>query len=179
MTRRSRRLLATVVCAGLFGVSGCALGGTDPGSEQNSPEPQPKASGLKDLDPCAFFTPDDLAAAGVGGAPERVEDVSFEPGCSFEGESAMLTLYKNQDETVGSYATHGNWDSYQKFDINGRAAATGVSAGATDRGICNVLVDAGGGVAIVTVNEIFPGGIPDPCGEAEKIARQVEPRLPH
>ena len=178
MTRRSRRVFTTVVCAALLGLSGCALGGAPTGSDENGPDPQPKASGLKDFDPCTFFTPDDLAAAGVGSAPERVEDVSFEPGCSFEGEKAMLTLYKNQDETVDSYATRGTWDSYQKFDINGRAAATGISAGATDRGICNIVVDAGGGVAIVTVNEVLPGDIPDPCGEAKKLAQQIEPRLP-
>ncbi|GAA3360722.1 DUF3558 domain-containing protein [Saccharopolyspora gregorii] len=176
MTRRSRRLITTAACAGLLSLSGCALGDTAPGQE--SPAPQPKPAGLRDFDTCTFFSPDELTAAGANGPSEPVEDFTFEQGCEFEGETMLLTLYKNQDETVASYETGGHWDSYRKFDINGRAAATGVSAGSTGQGICNTLVDAGGGVVILSVTGFMKDDVPDPCGEAKKLAEQIEPRLP-
>ncbi|MEU6130501.1 DUF3558 domain-containing protein [Saccharopolyspora sp. NPDC047091] len=176
MNRRTRRSIAIAACAGLLSLSGCALGGTREGQE--SPAPQPKATGLKDFDTCTVLSQEELAAAGVGGPGERVEHLSFEPGCSFEGDVRLLALYKNQDQTVTSYATGGSWDSYDQIDINGRDAARAVSSGSTDQGICNVLVNAGGGVVIVSVSGILRDDVPDPCGEAEKIARQVEPRLP-
>ena len=172
MTRRSRRLITTAACAGLLSLSGCALGG------EESPAPQPKPTGLRDFDPCTFLTADDLKTAGVAEPGEQVENFSFEPGCRFEGEKTLLTLYKNQDETVISYATGGNWDRYEQLDINGRNAARAISGGSSESGICNVLIDAGGGIAMITVSGALPDDVPDPCGEAEKLARRIEPRLP-
>ncbi|MFR9730174.1 DUF3558 family protein [Saccharopolyspora sp. MS10] len=175
MIQRSRSTIAAVCCAGLLAVSGCALGDA---TTEPEPTSEPKPSGLANFDTCSFFTPADLNVVEASGPGEPVEQVSFEPGCTFEGPDNLLTLYKNQDETVASYETGGNWDSYQKFDINGRAAATGISPGATGHGLCNILLDAGGGVAIVSITKIMPEATYDDCGLAEKVARQIEPRLP-
>ncbi|MEV0057986.1 DUF3558 family protein [Saccharopolyspora shandongensis] len=166
----------------LLGLAACspgkAPGGQPGGGEPATTSANAGAPGLKDFDPCAFFTSADLSAAGVGGQGEKIEQLKFEPGCSYEGEDRLVTLYKNEQETVGKYQTDGKWDSYERFNLNGRNAAHAVAAGSSGRGICSVLVDAGGGVVQIKVSGITKNDVPDPCGEAEKVARQVESRLP-
>ncbi|WP_243794037.1 DUF3558 family protein [Saccharopolyspora gloriosae] len=178
MTRRSRSLISAIAGTALLSLSACALNATTPSTDQETPPTQGSGSGLVGFDPCAFFTPEDLSAAGVSGQGEPVEQLESEPGCSYEGEKVLLTLYKNQQQTTDSYETSGSWDSYEKFDINGRTAARGISAGSTGQGICNVVVDSGGGVAIISISGILLDDVPEPCQAAEDIARQVEPRLP-
>ncbi|MGI8306215.1 DUF3558 family protein [Saccharopolyspora hattusasensis] len=164
---------------GLAACSGGPSGETSHGGNSESPTTQAGGSGgLAEFDPCSFLTSEDLNAAGVVGPGEAREQFKDEPGCGFEGEKTLLTLYKNQKQTVDSYKNNGQWDSYDSIGLNGRKAARGVAAGATGQGACSLVVDAGGGVVIVDVVGITRDSVPDTCGEAEKVARQIEPRLP-
>ncbi|MBB5152878.1 DUF3558 domain-containing protein [Saccharopolyspora phatthalungensis] len=182
MTALSRTLIsatAGLVLIGLAGCSGGAAGSNGRTTTEQPPTSSAAAAGLKDFDTCAFFTQGDLSAAGVKGPGQKAEQLSFEPGCSYRGEKILLTLYKNAEETVDKYESDGHWDKYEKFSINGRNAARAVEGGggAVDAG-CSIVLDAGDGVVLVDVTEAKPGSVSDKCGEAEKIARHVEPRLP-
>ncbi|MGW3472465.1 DUF3558 family protein [Saccharopolyspora sp. NPDC000995] len=129
MTRRYC-LLISVASMALLGLAACSPGkapGGQPGGGEPTTSANAGAPGLKDFDPCALFTSADLSAAGVGGHGEKVEQFSFEPGCSYEGEDRLVTLYKNEQETVDKYQTDGKWDSYEKFNLNGRTAAHAVA----------------------------------------------------
>jgi uncharacterized protein DUF3558 len=172
-------MLATAGVA-MLGLAACSggSGGETPGRDTSAPTTQAQAPGLKDFDPCNFLEPADLSAAGVSGPGEPRKQFESEPGCRYEGENLLLTLYKNQEETVDTYKSGGQWDSYDLVNLNGRKAARGVAAGASGQGGCSAIVDAGGGVVIIDVVGIMRGSVPDTCGEAEKIARQIEPRLP-
>lgn len=180
MTALSRSMISATAGLVLIGLAGCSGGAADGGGAPTEGKPAPEAGGaLQSFDPCSFLSPEDLSAAGVKGPGEKQDNFDHEPGCSFEGQNILLTVYKNQEETVTKYEKDGNWDKYEKFDLNGRNAARAVEAGggSVDAG-CSVVVDAGGGVVLVDVTEAMPGSVSDKCGEAEKIARQIEPKLP-
>lgn len=163
-------LLGTASCGG-----GGLIGG---GGEQEPPKETQAAAGLKDFDPCAFPNPDELEHANVTGPGEPEEQLAHEPGCRFEGEDVLVTLFKNQKETVDSYETNGSWDQYEKIQIGGRDAAQAVANGSSGNNVCSTLVNAGGGIISVQVTVILPDSPLDSCGEAKKIATNIEPRLP-
>ncbi|GAA0520773.1 hypothetical protein GCM10009545_23560 [Saccharopolyspora thermophila] len=80
---------------------------------------------------------------------------------------------------MDSYKSDGNWDSYEPIgEIDGRKAARAVAKGASGQGGCSALIDAGGGVVIVDVVGVMRDSVPDTCGEAERAARQIAPKLP-
>ncbi|WP_246868303.1 DUF3558 family protein [Saccharopolyspora sp. ASAGF58] len=167
-------LLGLAACSG-----GKAGGDGQTTTTQESSTTAAAGGGLQNFDPCSFLSSDDLSAAGVTGPGEKQDNFSFEPGCSYEGEKILLAVYKNQEETVAKYEKSGNWDKYEKFQLNGRSAARAVEGGggAVDAG-CSIVIDAGGGVVLVDVTEVMPDSVPDKCGEAEKIARQIEAKFP-
>lgn len=173
MRPRSSALLAVAAGVALLGATSCSSseGGGTPVTE--SPR-----GGLGDVDPCSFFAPDDLAAAGVEGPGAPEDDIPSVPGCTFEGESVFLSLYKNQDQTVDSYETAGSWDEYQRTDVNGRAAARAIASGSAGNNICSTLLDAGGGVVQVKVTAVLPDEPVDTCAKANEMATRIEPRLP-
>ncbi len=88
-----------------------------------------------------------------------------------------LTLHKNVDETVDSYETGGNWEKYEKRSIAGRSAAIANVPGSGTTGGCDVLVDAGGGVAIYGISGKMADSI-EACPELEKIVGQTASGLP-
>ncbi|QUH05786.1 DUF3558 domain-containing protein [Saccharopolyspora erythraea] len=150
------------------------------GSASNEPVPTSKAvgSGLASFDTCAFLGEEELSAAGVSGPGKPETQLSFEPGCAYEGADRFVTLYKNQEQTVDSYRTGGNWTKYEPVTVAGRNAARAIEAGGQEDLGCTVLVDAGGGVVLYDVQGIMAGKVADPCAEAEKIANQTASRLP-
>lgn len=177
MNKLVRVMATTCASAVLLGVSACAVGGGGD-SEEGSPEPQAGGGpALEQFDPCTFFDPAELASWEL---PERGEDftpVSFEPGCTWSGENMVLTFQKNVEETVDSYETNGSWERYDKTSIGGRSAASANAPGSSDTGGCNVLVDAGGGVAIYGVSGKLADSV-DACAEAKKIASESAAELP-
>jgi hypothetical protein len=168
----SRSLIAATACVVLAGLSACS-GGDQPPSGQAKP-----SGGIAGFDPCQFFTPEELTAAGVSAQGKPYSKVSFEPGCVWEGEKMDVVLQKNAEETVDSYAQHGSFDRYDKMDINGRRTARAITAGAEGTGGCSTMLDSGGGVVILNVVAATRNSVPDTCAESEKIAKLIEPRLP-
>ncbi|MEV0052272.1 DUF3558 domain-containing protein [Saccharopolyspora shandongensis] len=177
MSLVSRSLAVGVAGLALVGLSACS-GSPGKGSEETStPTSATQKSGLSNFDPCNFFTPEELSAAGVSGPSRPADALSSQPGCDWEGKDVLLTLSKNETEDFEKYSKN-NFETFDEIDINGRKAARAVTAGSGGQGICSAIISAGGGIVDVNVAGIMRDSVADPCGEAEKIARQIEPRLP-
>jgi hypothetical protein len=118
-----------------------------------------------------------LSADGLQTQGTPRSNTSDEPGCDFKGKDVVVTIYKNQTQTVSSYQQQGHWDTYTKTTVNGRPAAHAQGSGTSGTGGCTILMDAGGGVVLVDITD------PDKsdeqaCAEDMKYAQQVEPTLP-
>ncbi|MFR9732157.1 DUF3558 family protein, partial [Saccharopolyspora sp. MS10] len=160
-----------VAVMSVLGISSCALGGSTGGAPDfpgsNSAE---QGAGLNKLDPCAFFRQDELMSYGVGTQPEEFTQVSFQPGCAWNGEKMDVAMQKNADETVDSLASGGPYDEYTKIEVAGRPAARMLVSGAAGEGSCITVVSAGGGVVLYQLVGRMRDSVADPCGEIEKIA---------
>lgn len=177
MNSSARPLLVGTVGLAVIGLAACSPMSGDSDTEGSQPS-ETQSAGLQDFDVCNFFTPEDLASAGVAGPGEPDDNLSFEPGCNYDGDEMDLTLYKAPEDPFDKYMSQGNFGEVNPFDANGRKAAVGVTAGSEGKGICSTFLDAGGGTVIVTASEQREGAVPDPCGESKKVAEQIEPRLP-
>lgn len=177
MSLVSRSLAVGVAGLALVGLSACSGGTSKGGEEPSTPTSAAQSSGLANFDPCTFLTPEELSAAGVSAPSRPVDDIKSQPGCDWEGEDVLLTLSKNETEDFEKYSKN-NFETFDRFDLNGRQAARAVTAGSGGQGICSTIISAGGGIVDVNVAGIMRNSVPDPCGAAEKIARQIEPRLP-
>lgn len=178
MNRTTRSVLGMSAGAVLLGVSACATpaGGGDADQPETSEAQQSKA--LEQFDPCTFFQPDELTSWGVSTNAEDGTEVPWEPGCMWSGDEQTVGLNKSTEETVDSYEQNGSWGSYEKQQIAGRSAAVAQTPSSAANGFgCNVLVDAGGGVAIYQITD--KGTEPmDPCSELKKVAEATASRLP-
>lgn len=163
--------LAVVVVAGCAG----GVGGSE--GEDPSALKEPGAA-LAGVDPCSVMKPDQLTAAGYETQGKPVKQFDFEPGCRYKGEQMILTLYKNQRETVESYGKRSTWAEYSRFDVNGREAARALSKSEQrDGGACTTMLSAGGGVIVLNgIGEDRTGF--DTCGELSRVAEQIAPDLP-
>lgn len=177
MKKLSHSLIAAAAGTVLLGLSACGTGSGSGGST-GTPETTSSQAGLASFDPCTFFQSEQLTSFGLGTQSEPFSPVSYEPGCRWKGDKFLFSLQKNAEETVTSYETSGNWDSYAKKSIAGRSAAVAMETGTTGLGSCTVLVDAGGGVTIFMLDGLREDSVPDPCGETEKIVGQVASQLP-
>ncbi|MER7380804.1 DUF3558 family protein [Saccharopolyspora hirsuta] len=150
-------------------------GGTTGSGEGATEDP---ASSLGQVDPCTMLSPEDLAAFGLRGPGEPDDNGASEPGCYFPGDPISGTFFKNQEMTVATYGDKpGIWEKYDRSQVDGRAAASGIATGAAEAGVCSTLFDAGGGVIILTVSNKGDSSI-DACAEGMKIAEKIAPKLP-
>ncbi|MER7010889.1 DUF3558 family protein [Saccharopolyspora sp. NPDC000359] len=180
MSTFSRSLIATTAGLALFGLSACG-GGTSGGAEETTaaaPTSATSGGGLADFDPCTFFKPDELQSWGLSTQAEEFTQVSFQPGCAWEGEKMDLALQKNADETVQSIQESGSYDKFEPITVGGREAGRMIVSGATDQGGCVTVVNTGGGIVLYQITGYLRDSLADPCAEAEKIADQTASRLP-
>ncbi|MEU6132399.1 DUF3558 family protein [Saccharopolyspora sp. NPDC047091] len=174
-----RPLIAAAAALSLFGLSSCALGSDSGGSGDGAGSPTSSDSAaLENFDPCTFFKSDELSSYGVSTQAEEFTQVSFQPGCTWNGEKMDIALQKNADETVQSLEKGGSYDSYEHINIAGRDSARMIAPGFTGQGACITVVPAGGGVALYQLTAYMRDSVADPCGEIEKIAEQTASRLP-
>lgn len=177
MRKFSRSLFATAAGLALLGLSACG-GASTGGGEQPSAQPPAPGSGLQSFDPCTFFTPEELTSFGVGTTAQDFTQVSFQPGCAWEGEKLSIGLQKNAKDTVQSLGQSGGFDKYEPTTVAGREAAEIIVGGGTDQGGCNYAVSAGGGIVMYQLTGFMRDSVPDPCGELEKVVNQTASRLP-
>ena len=165
---------------GLLALSSCALGGSDAvraKAEPSGASPAAQGADLGNFDPCTFFKPEELTAAGVSTEAKDFTQVSFQPGCTWHGKLLSVALQKNADESLEGLGA-GAWDEFTRIQMNGRDAARVIPSGAIGQGVCNVVVSSGGGVVIYQLTAAMRDTLADPCGEIEKIAEQTASRLP-
>ena len=164
---------AAAVGAGLvlLAATGCSQ---SEGGDQPPPR-QPDA--LAGVDACSILTPQDASAAGVSPSGSPQTDVSSEPGCYYDGDAMTVTTYKNLKDTVDSSSKKSNWAKFDRVDVNGRPGATAVSSGSTEAQICSTMFDAGKGMIRVSAHGKNAGD-QSACDQSQKIAKQIEPRMP-
>lgn len=133
---------------------------------------------MESFDPCTFFKPDELTSFGVSTEAQDFTEVSFQPGCTWNGEKQDIALQKNADETVESLEKGGSFDEYTRINVAGRDAARMIVSGATGQGSCITVVSAGGGIVLYQLVGYMRDSVADPCGDLEKIATQTASRLP-
>ncbi|MER5389816.1 DUF3558 family protein [Saccharopolyspora sp. NPDC002686] len=170
----SRAVFAACASAVALTVAGCGgpTQGGDPASEAQSQK------GLAVVDPCELLAPEQLKSFGFNGPGEPTSIVPSQPGCAFKGEPFSITVFKNEEETVESLGRQeGTWAKFDRLEVDGRPAASGISSGSTRARICSAMFNAGGGVIILTVQEFRDQGL-DECAEGLKVAEAVAPKLP-
>ncbi|MDA3629268.1 DUF3558 family protein [Saccharopolyspora sp. WRP15-2] len=174
MRALSRAAIAAVAGAAILSTASCGAGAPGNGDKDE----EGSASGLAQVDPCTMVPTDVLASFGLRGPGDPDSNGASEPGCYFAGDPISGTFYKNQEMTVATYGDKpGIWERYDRKQVDGRAAASGVATGAGDTGVCTTLFDAGGGVIILTVSNKGEASI-DSCAEGLKIAEKIAPGLP-
>lgn len=170
----SRPSLMISAGALLAGTAGCAgLGGDGPAGQQVTDR---ESVALERFEPCAFFAAGELNSWGFSTAGAEFAPASDEPGCRHGGDGEHLSVQKNVEESVDSYQESQNWAKYERRDFAGRSGAVAVPYDAA--GSCDVLVDAGGGLAIY---QLTPDSNVDPavtCAELADITERTAARLP-
>ncbi|MCA1227714.1 DUF3558 family protein [Saccharopolyspora sp. 6M] len=169
---RTRRLAA--LGGLLLALSGCALNSR--ADETPAARPKP-GTGLADVDPCALLTDAELTSSGASVPGYPNDNISWEPGCDFDGDPFGYSVFKNQEMSVAKYETQAEWARYEHRELQGRAAANAIGTGSTKARVCTTLFDAGGGVLIVTASELNDGGR-DRCAESWRLAELIAPRVP-
>ncbi|MFR9732263.1 DUF3558 family protein [Saccharopolyspora sp. MS10] len=175
MSALSRCLAVAISGIALIGVSSCALGGAE--DDAGSGDSNSGQDGLESFDPCTFFKPEELTSYGVSTQAEDFTLVSFQPGCSWDGDRMDVALQKNADETVESLS-NGSYDEYTPIEVGGRDGARMIVSGAEGEGGCITVVPAGEGVVLYQLTAYMRDSVADPCAEIEEIADQTASRLP-
>ena len=163
-----------VVAAGtvLVGAAGCsALGGGVDGP------PTPPKDELASLDPCSILNQQEKSQLGLQGPGDRVQDVSWSPGCMYDSDDLGITVSKDTQFSVDAIHGQSQWAKWEQTDINGRPAVTAINAGSTKARLCSTMFDAGKGRIEVQVGTNHPGDNSF-CEKSQEVAKQIEPRMP-
>ncbi|WP_460955263.1 DUF3558 domain-containing protein [Parasphingorhabdus pacifica] len=168
---------AVLVIAGLL-LSGCA-GGT--GDDANAPTTEPaEPSPLASFDPCGAVPPEVLQANELESAGEPVDQGIEEPGCRHRGDVLYLTVYKAEQKGLDYWEQRrSNFGVFQPNQVGERQGIQVVNTGSQGQGICNQIIEVGGGSVSVHVKyraDKIEGN--DPCTKATEIAQLIEPKLP-
>lgn len=168
----TRPLVAVATGLALVGAAGCGA----KGEEAGSPAP-PAADALASIDPCSVLAPQDLSALGLPASGDPDKGLSWKPGCIYDGDNLGVSVYKDTHYTVDGIKTQSQWAKWDQADINGRPAVTAVNAASTQARLCSTMFDSGKGRIEVQVGTNNPGDNSQ-CDQSQKIAKQIEPRMP-
>jgi hypothetical protein len=132
------------------------------------------------VDMCTVLTEAELTALGVGRNTRQSFNKGGVVGCRWLGKPFTLSLERD-NATLAGYQAHRNDPKFLSFvdnTVNGRPGAHfGVDRNGSQ---CAQLID--GGLVALSVSVVAPPNsdppVADPCIEALRIARIIEPRLP-
>jgi hypothetical protein len=161
-------------------VAGLALLAVGCGSQTSAPAPQPAVGDASRVDMCAVLTDAELTGLGIRSATRKPNSKLGLVGCFWLGIPFTLDLERDS-ANIASYQARQHDPAFTNFTrntVNGRA---GVRASiARDGSDCIQFFDGGSVSLSVLVSEAgrYAGPPLDWCGEAIRIARMIEPRLP-
>ncbi|WP_223208096.1 DUF3558 family protein [Actinopolyspora erythraea] len=170
-------MVTAVTGAALLGMTGCSPGDiTEDSSETTGAKPSDEV--LAGVDPCGLLSDEELKSFGLETRGEPRSELPWAPGCYYAGEPVTARLEKNTRQTVASSEKRSVWASFDRTQVNGRAAASAVPNGATEARACVLMFDAGQGLIQVQTQEIRLPDDVDECAKALEIAEKVEPNVP-
>ncbi len=176
---------ATVTLVALLAGCGQQVVGAPSASEQA--EPSAVDSALASFNPCTVLSDAEIAELGFLPETRRPIDMLGQVGCAYSGPALEpdgelgrligLRLEKDLEETVSDYAARadGVFDAFRENRVNGRAGAALVLV--ADGRECTQLLNAGSGTVAVGW-EVREPGPTDPCAEALRVAKLIEPEVP-
>lgn len=173
----TRSVTASLLVAAGFLLAGCGSG------ESGTPAPAPQPAGpspLASFDPCQALSPSELEPLGVEPEGEPVDQGIGEPGCRHRGDPFYVAVYKSEENGLDYWeGQRSNFGVFEPNQVGTRQGIRFVNTGSQGQGICNQVIEAGGGTVSVQVKyraDKIEGS--DPCSKALEIAQQVEPKLP-
>lgn len=168
---------AALVVAGLL-ASGCSGG---PGAGESEPISTSAQASLAGFDECNALSESELRSIGVSGPGTRVDQGIGEPGCEFEGDKFVLTVYKAEDDDRGYWERRrDNFERFENNRVGSHDGAQTVTKGSGGLGMCSQMIFAGGGTVSAAV-AYEAGEAPsddETCDQATEIAKLIEPKLP-
>jgi len=158
-------------------VSGC--GQQVAGAPSGSGGADPSGSALASFDACSLLSDAEVAALGFKPETRKPTDLLGLVGCKYLGDiyGPLRGLRVEKDvETVADYqARSENFDVFRNNEVNGRP---GAAIELVDDDIeCAQIVNAGLGTVQVGW-EFREAGPTDPCAEALRVMKMIEPELP-
>ncbi len=179
MTARSGMTTAVLILAALLAGCGQQVAGAPSASDPAGPSGADSA--LASFDPCTVLSDAEIAELGFRPETRRPIDMLGQVGCAYLAERGSpllgLRLEKDLEETVADYAARadGVFDVFRENRVNGRTGAALVLV--ADGRECTQLLNAGSGTVAVGWEIDDPGPV-DPCDEALRVAKLIEPELP-
>lgn len=129
---------------------------------------------------CTILSDGELSRLGITFSTRTPVDREGSVGCEWTGKAFLLGLERDR-QTLASYRARPRgpaFISYAENTVNGRPGVRfKVERDGTD---CEQLMDGGSVSLVVSVTPTLTRTDPplDPCTEALRIARMIEPRLP-
>lgn len=170
------RVLArmTGLVLALTGLAGC---GQQVAGAPSTSAADPSRSALASFDLCTVLSDDELRALGIQVETREPLDLLGQVGCQYSGEPFGLSLERDAEETVSEYAERPeNYVSFRRNEVNGRTGAQ--IQVRPNREDCAQVMNAGAGSVLVGVSANTSNFTIDPCAEALRIAKMIEPELP-
>ncbi|HYZ35526.1 MAG TPA: DUF3558 family protein [Pseudonocardiaceae bacterium] len=128
------------------------------------------------VDMCTILSDAELRQLGITPSTRVPVDRAGSVGCEWTGKPFILSL-ERESQTLASYRARPRGPAFISVtdnSVNGRAGLRfRVDRDGTD---CEQLLDGGSVSLVVSVTSVGSGQ--DPCAEALRIARMIEPRLP-
>ncbi|HET9257826.1 MAG TPA: DUF3558 domain-containing protein [Pseudonocardiaceae bacterium] len=160
--------------------AGLALLAVGSGAQTSAPAPQPPVGDASRVDMCTVLTDAELTGLGNDVASRKPVNHVGLIGCRWLGSRYTLDLERDKDK-IASYQARQRDPAFTSFatnTVNGRAGVR-ISV-RPDRTDCVQFFDGGSVSLVVQLSKagLYTGPPLDWCGEAMRIARMIEPRLP-
>ncbi|ORL74646.1 DUF3558 domain-containing protein [Prescottella equi] len=168
---------------GLIG-AGLLLAGCGSGSVSGEAEPAGAAGGEPVFSPCDDIPDDVIQGLGVDPASEEREIMDVkQPGwniCGWRGQDFHLSVFATT-HTLDQARANDQYEEFSQIQLNDRRGMTYREKADVDRERCDVAVESGGGVVLVSAGffgSTKPMNSYEACDVAVQAARALTPYIP-
>lgn len=149
------------------------------GSPTVSGTPTTPTTGVPAVDACTLLNEQELASVGQKKDPYEKVDKRGEIGCAWVGAQFSIDLTVDAHHRLDEYLNkpQGTYVKSQQNQINGRRVL--LTQAFPNNSECAVFLELGNGlfnIRLTTSGEFV--GKADPCSDADRVAKVVEPKLP-